>query len=147
MIRAETKNEGNVTIFHLRENLNTRKVKDFTKKLNELIESGRCQIVLEMGNIEEICLMGMVAISSAFNRCRQAGGALKVAQLQPEVRRSFRETNLINTIEVFDNLLDAVKSYEGKNLLKAQRYSGSFYLNQTQSFVAWDRLPLGNYLN
>lgn len=147
MIRSVTKTEGNITVFHLKENLDVRKVKAFAKKASELIEAGRIHLVLDLSGVDEICLMGLVAISSLFNKCRQAGGALKVVSLTGRVRRKFRETNLINTIEVFENPVDGIKSFRTKNLLKAHHYSGSFFLEDKQSFVAWDRLSQGAIYN
>jgi hypothetical protein len=66
---------------------------------------------------------------------------LKVASLTPSVRRSFRQTNLINTIEVFDDVMDAVKSFRSHNLLKSKTFAGSFFIKEQNSFVGWDRLP------
>lgn len=147
MIRSVTQNEGSITVFHLKENLSTEKVKDFTKKMHELIESGRIFISLDLSAVQEVCLLGLVSISSIFNRCRQAGGALKVVGLTPNVRKAFRETNLINTIEVFENSLEAIKSFRSKNLLKSKNLSGSFFIEEKQAFVGWDRLPVRSYFN
>src|SRR5690606_37658174 len=105
MIRGVTKTEGSVTIFHLKDNLTPKKVKAFVQKSQDLIDSGRVNLILDLGSVHEICLMGLVSISSIFNKCRNAGGALKICSLTPEVRRAFRETNPINTVEVFDTAL------------------------------------------
>lgn len=111
------------------------------------MESGRLFLVLDLSQVEEVCLLGMVSISAIFNKCRQEGGALKIAGLTEEVREAFEETNLINTIEVYENVLEAIKSFRSTNLLKARSYSGSFYVQENNSFVAWDRLQARNYYN
>src|SRR4051812_10720392 len=112
MINGHSKQEGKITIFQLRDDLNTTKVKPFLKKMNELLDVGHRFMVLDLSQVDEICLLGMVSISSIFNRCRQNGGAFKIVGLTPTVRRLFRRTNLINTIEVFDEALDAIKSFK-----------------------------------
>jgi anti-anti-sigma factor len=146
MIKTDTRQEGKITMFHLRDDLTTDKAKAFLKKMDELLEIGHRFIVLDMSEVEEACLIGMVCISSIFNRCRQAGGALKIAGLTPAVRRAFRNTNLINTIEVYEDALDAIKSFRSHNLLRSKQFSGSFFMKDSNSFVGWDRLPLvGHY--
>lgn len=147
MIRGVTKTEGSVTVFHLKDDLDTDKVKAFIKKIQDLIDSGRSNIIVDMSSCHYICVLGLVSISSIFNKCRQSGGALKIAALTPEVRDAFRETNLINTIEVYDTPLEALKSYQSDNLLKAKAYSGSFYIEEDNAFVPWDRLPVRSYYN
>lgn len=147
MISGTSQQEGRITVFHLKDDLVPSRVKAFLVKMEELLAEGRFFIVLDLSSVQEVSLMGMVAISSIFNKCRQAGGALKIAQLNPLVRRAFRQTNLINTVEVFDEVLEAVKSYRSQNLLKARQFSGSFFLKDRNAFVGWDRLSSQGPLN
>ncbi len=142
MIYGETRTEGKVTVFRLLSDLSTENVKPFLKKMNELLDESRVFLILDMSDVEEVSLLGMVAISSVFNRCRQAGGALKIAQLTPPVRRAFRATNLINTIEVYEETVEALKTFNSHNLLKAKNFAGSFFLKDRNAFVGWDRYPL-----
>jgi len=144
---GEHRTEGRITVFHLKDDLTPAKVKPFMKKMEELLAEDRIYLVIDLSSVYEVSLMGMVAISSIFNKCRQAGGALKVAQMTPLVRRAFRQTNLINTIEVYDELLDAVKSFRSHNLLKAKNFSGSFFIKEKAAFVGWDRLSAQGPLN
>lgn len=141
MFYGETREEGKVTVFQLKTDLSAERVKSFVKKVNALLTEGRIYLVLDLHEVEEVSLLGMVAISSLFNKCRQAGGSLKIAGLTPTVRKAFRQTNLINTIEVFDEPIDALKSFRSQNLLKTKAYSGSFFLKEKNAFVGWDRLP------
>lgn len=147
MIRSITQEEGSITVFHIKQDLQARHIKAFAIKLQELIDSGRHNLVIELSAVHEICLMGLVTISSFYNKCRQNGGSLKVACLNEEVRESFHDTNLINTIEVFSSVLEAIKSFQSTNLLRNRRYTGSFFLEDDQSFVAWDRLPVRSYFH
>lgn len=141
MINGTSQTEGRITVFHLKDDLTPNRVKSFVRKMEELMSEDRKNLVLDLASVSDVSLIGMVAISSIFNKCRQAGGALKVACLTPLVRRAFRQTNLINTIEVYDEVLDAVKSFKSQNLLKSKTYAGSFFLKERSAFVGWDRLP------
>ena len=146
MIKGESRQEGKVTVYQLREDLTTQNSKAFLKKMDQFIEAGHRYLIIDLSEVEEVCLLAMVCISSVANRCRQMGGALKVASLTPLVRRAFRMTNLINTVEVFEESLDAMKSFKSQNLLKSTQFSGSFFIKESNSFVPWDRLPLtGHY--
>jgi len=141
MIGGDTKFEGRITVFHLKDDLSTDRVKSFLKKMEELLGSNRNCLVIDLSSVKEVSLMGMVALSATFNKCRQAGGMLKVSGLTPSVRKAFRQTNLINTLEVFEDALDAVKSFRSHNLLKSKTFAGSFFIKEQNSFVGWDRLP------
>lgn len=147
MIEGEARNEGRITVFQLKDDLTADRVKPFLKRIYGLLEEGRYHLVIDLSQTLEMSLMGMVGLSSIFNRCRQNGGALKVACLTPSVRKAFRQTNLINTIEVYDEVLDAVKSFRSQNLLRAKHFSGSFYLKDRNAFVGWDRLPLSGHVH
>ncbi len=142
MIEGQAKKEGKVTIFQVRDDLTSERVKSFLKRIDEIISSGNLYIILDLSHVEETSMLALVAISSLSNQCRQSGGILKVAGLQSQVRRAFRRTNLINTVEVYDEVLDAIRSFKSQNLLKGKGHSGSFYVKDLNAFVPWDRLPL-----
>lgn len=146
MIDGEARNEGRITVFQLRDDLSSDRAKDFLKKMVELLDEGRHFLVIDLSQVYEVSLIGMVGLSSIFNRCRQAGGALKIASLTPPVRKAFRQTNLINTIEVYDEVIDAVKSFRSQNLLRSKHFSGSFFLKDKNAFVGWDRLPISGHV-
>lgn len=147
MIRSIIKTEGSVSVFYVQEDLRARRVKDFAKKLNGLIDSGRIDLILDLGHVTEISMIALVTISSAFNKCRQQGGNLKISGLTPDVRNAFRETNLINTLEVYDSALEALKSFQRKNIIQSKNYTGSYYNNDSGCFVSWERIPVTQYLN
>lgn len=147
MIEGVSTTEGRITVFYLKTDLTADRVKDFLKKMDELLQEGRNYLVLDLSEVTETSLLAMVGLSSLFNKCRLAGGTLKVAGLTPRVRKAFRMTNLINTLEVFETTLDAVKSFRSHNLLKSKMYSGSFYLKDRNAFVGWERLPQNGYLH
>lgn len=147
MIDGVARNEGKITVFHLKDDLTRENVKSFVIKMNELVEEGRVHLVLDLENVYEVSLLGMMAISYIFNRCRQAGGAFKIAQLTPPVRKGFRLSNLINTVEVYDDVIDAVKSFRSQNLLRSKHFSGSFFVKEKNAFFGWDRLPVSGPLH
>jgi anti-anti-sigma factor len=147
MIDGEARNEGRITVFQLKDDLTADRVKSFLKRIYDLLDEGRYYLVIDLSQVYEISLLGMVGLSSIFNRCRQNGGALKVAGLTPAVRKAFRNTNLINTIEVYDEVPDGVKSFRSQNLLRTKHFSGSFFLKDKNAFVGWDRLPLSGHVH
>lgn len=147
MIDGEARTEGRITVFQLKDDLTADRVKPFLKRIYDLLDEGRFYMVIDLTQVYDISLLGMVGLSSIFNRCRQNGGALKVAGLTPTVRKAFRNTNLINTIEVYEEVVDAVKSFRSQNLLRTKHFSGSFFLKDKNAFVGWDRLPLSGQIH
>jgi anti-sigma B factor antagonist len=144
---GQIQNKGKLTIYKLCDPLTVSNVKPFLIEMHSLIAEGKTHIILDLSDVKIICLMAMVGISNLFNECRLKGGALKVACLSPQVRRAFSQTNLINTVEIFEEASEAAKSFESKNLLKSQTLSGSYFMEDSESFVVWDRIPQTAYFN
>ena len=110
-MHTDVQREGNVSIYRFRGPLTTGYVKSFVKEVYDLIGNKQTQIIIDLSEVKMICLMGMVSISNIYNECRQNSGALKVAGLTPQVKRVFQQTNLINTIEIFESVSEAYKSF------------------------------------
>lgn len=144
---AAIKTEGKITIVTLKYDLTNDHVKSFMKTCNRLIsDEKRYWIILNLENVHNIALLGQIAISSIYNHLIAAGGALKLVHLQDKVKKGFEKTNLINTIEHYDNDVDAINSFGRVNCRTSHRtgqlHSASFYIKEIKSFVGWDSYPV-----
>jgi anti-anti-sigma factor len=144
---ATIKTQGKISIVTIKYDLTNDHVKSFMKTCNRLIaEERRLRIILNLENVQNISLLGQIAISSIYNHLNAAGGLLKLINLQEKVKRQFEKTNLINTIEHYANEIDAISSFNRYDCRPAPRAGqpkpASFYIKEIKSFVGWDAYPI-----
>lgn len=71
------------------------------------------QVVLDMDNTELLDSAGLTAIVDAQDQLRERDGDIKVATNNASNRKILEITRLDQQLEVFDSVIDAVKSYQG----------------------------------
>jgi len=69
-------------------------------ELEELIERGRSNILLDFGNVKHMSSQAVGVLLQAQRRCKAGGGLLKVCNPNPEVAEIFKITNLPRVIEI-----------------------------------------------
>jgi anti-sigma B factor antagonist len=79
--------------------------------INSVLERNTNQIILNMKNITRISSLGIGAILRALTTVRQAGGDLRLAGLDENVKNIFSITKLIGLIKIFDQTDEAVASF------------------------------------
>ena len=85
-------------------------IRRLSHQLDELIASGRNRIALDFSNVEHCSSQALSNVVQAFERCRDAGGALKLCTVQPPVAELLRMTNLFRMIEIFPETEPALVS-------------------------------------
>ena len=85
-------------------------IRRLSHQLDELIASGRNRIALDFSNVEHCSSQALSNVVQAFERCRAAGGALKLCTVQPPVAELLRMTNLFRMIEIFPETEPALES-------------------------------------
>ncbi|MCS7306743.1 MAG: STAS domain-containing protein [Thermoguttaceae bacterium] len=76
-----------------------------------LTGQAQSRVVLDLDNTEFLDSAGLEALLDAQDRLRELGGELKIAVANPVNRKILEITRLDRHLEVFDNVLDAVKSF------------------------------------
>ena len=71
----------------------------------------RC-VVLDVNGTETIDSKGLTTLLNIQDALRDANGELKIAATNPTNRKIFEITRLDQQLEVFDNLVDAFKSFQ-----------------------------------
>jgi anti-sigma B factor antagonist len=74
-----------------------------------LAESNR--IVLDLGDVPFIDSAGIGLLARLYSSAQLAGGALKLAHLNPVMQGMLQLTRLYTVFEVFDTAEDAAKSF------------------------------------
>jgi len=100
---------GEVIVVHTPEELGADQSEDFQAYVPRL---ERHNVVLDIDNTETLDSAGLTAILNAQQTLQEGGGEVKIAATNAMNRKIFEITRLDQQLEVFDSVLDAVKSFQ-----------------------------------
>ena len=101
---------GSVVVAHTPEELGSDQTEGLENYLGTL---QRNQIVLDLDNTETINSRGLSTLLDAHEQLREAGGQIKIATTNAFNRKILEITRIDQQLEVFDSVVDAVKSFQG----------------------------------
>jgi anti-anti-sigma factor len=99
---------GNVVVIHSPEDLTAEQSANFQKYVTN---QERHNVVLDMDNTEALDSDGLAALLDAQTQLREKTGDLKIATANSINRKILEITRLDEQLEVFDSVIDAVKSF------------------------------------
>jgi len=99
---------GNVIVVHSPEDLGREHAEQLAPFITQL---ERNCIVLDLDSTESIDSSGLEALLSSQRTLRESHGDLKIATTNHTNRKILEITRLDEQLEVFDSVIDAVKSY------------------------------------
>jgi len=99
---------GNVIVVHSPEDLGREHAEQLAPFVTNL---ERNQVVLDLDSTESIDSNGLEALLKTQRALREALGDLKIATTNNSNRKILEITRLDEQLEVFDSVIDAVKSY------------------------------------
>ena len=100
---------GEVIVVHTPEELGSDQREEFEAYVPTL---DRRNVVLDLDNTEELDSQGLTALLQVQDLLREAGGDMKISATNPINRKIFEITRLDQQLEVFESVLDAVKSFQ-----------------------------------
>ena len=98
---------GNVVVVHTPEELGQDQSEGFVSFLAGL---ERRNVVLDLDNTESLGSAGLTSILDSQDRLRELGGCVKIATGNNSNRKILEITRLDEQLEVFESVIDAVKS-------------------------------------
>ncbi len=84
---------------------------DIRKSVRDLLDSGRNQILLNLGDVKYIDSSGIGELVSSFTTVTNKGGKLKLLSLTLKIRELLAITKLLTVFECFDDEGEAVQSF------------------------------------
>jgi anti-sigma B factor antagonist len=108
MMNLATEIFGDVIVVHTPEELSADQAEAFEAYLPSL---DRRQIVLDLDGTETLDSRGLAAMLNTQDKLRDLGGDVKLASSNPTNRKILEITRLDQQLEVFENLVDAVRSF------------------------------------
>lgn len=103
-----TETFGDVVVVHTPDELGYEQVLDFEAFLGTLSHS---KIVVDLDNTEMLDSAGLTSLLDAQDRLREAGGDVKITTTNQNNLKIFEVTRLDEQLEVFESVIDAVKSF------------------------------------
>ena len=100
---------GQVIVVHTPEELGVDQAEEFTDYLPTL---ERNLIVLDVDSTEVLDSAGLTALLDVQDTLRAGGGELKISATNSSNRKILEITRLDQQLEVFDSVIDAVKSFQ-----------------------------------
>jgi len=82
------------------------------RKLRQLQQRDMNKIILDLRRVKRLNSSGLAALMVARANLRNAGGDLKLLNVEGEVRSLFMITKLITIFETFSSIERALKSFE-----------------------------------
>ena len=84
----------------------------FRKKLYELIEQKKKNIVMDMTNVKMVNSTGIGILISGFTTLKNAGGDLKLTHISDNVKGVLSITKLNQVFHVYSNVDEALESFK-----------------------------------
>ncbi|MDP9114054.1 MAG: STAS domain-containing protein [Acidobacteriota bacterium] len=107
---AEHEREG-VEILVLKGRITVGEVSPVRDKISALVEAGKTQIVLDLQHVDYIDSTGLGNLVISYTQVKNAGGALKLLNLNKRNVELLALTRLHTVFEVFAEETDAVNSF------------------------------------
>ncbi len=99
---------SDVIVVHTPDELGADQAENFEALLVTL---ERRRVVLDLDSTESLDSQGLTALWNSRDNLRELGGDMKVATTNATNRKLLEITRLDRQIEVFDSVIDAVKSF------------------------------------
>ncbi len=85
----------------------------FTKSITTLLANGESNVIIDMSQVVYVDSASIGCLVDLYRQASQAGGALKLAGVQPRVETMLRMTGAQKFIELHPDESSAVKSFKG----------------------------------
>ncbi len=108
LMKLPTEVFEDVAVVHSPEQFGENEVESVELYIGQLKQK---KVVLDLDNTEMIDSQGLTSLLDMQDRLRQSGGALKIAATNPSNHKILEITRLDLQLEVFDSVIDAVRSF------------------------------------
>jgi anti-sigma B factor antagonist len=104
--------DGKVTVIECPRRLDASIADDFKAKMNELVEQGNYQIVIDLQQTEFMDSSGLGSLVSRIAVTRSNQGDVRLASPSPFIRNLLEVTHLDKVFKCFDDIESAVDSFK-----------------------------------
>lgn len=102
---------GEATVLRCEGRLTMAGAPTLRSAIDEEVTDGRVRLVIDLADTSFVDSSGLGALVAGLKRTRQAGGDLRIASAQEQVRMVLDLTNLDRILQPFDTVGDAVREW------------------------------------
>jgi anti-sigma B factor antagonist len=110
MLNINVSEHDHVTLLEVTGRIDSMNANQLGEALNQTIDSGKSQIVLDLSNVDYMSSAGLREIVSALKKVRGVGD-LRLAQPSPRVREVLEMAGLDTIFQIYPTQNEAVGSY------------------------------------
>ena len=111
-MRIETADDGRVTVVSVEGELVLGPPETaFKRKIDELIEQGRVNLVIDLAKVRYVDSSGLGALVRALTETQKEGGQAKLLNAGPRIVKLLEITKLNSIFEMYDDHEAAVSSF------------------------------------
>ncbi len=102
---------GRLAVLRIKGDVDAGTVDSFRRTIDELLAAGEHRFVIDLTDVPFMDSAGLATLVQLFKRVRIGEGDVRLAGLQPDVRRVFELVRLTRVFDVYDDAASAVASY------------------------------------
>jgi anti-sigma B factor antagonist len=106
----ETKKTGEVSVITCAGTIDYSNFNHGDDAVKKVIETGKSKIIFDLGEVNHISSSGWTVFLGNIRTAREKGGDIILANMNPEVKYTFKLLELDNLIDYFDTVEEAEKS-------------------------------------
>ncbi len=110
-MEISTKEMKRVSLVSVSGRIDSATAPDFEKALQTLIQANRCQIVVDLKDVEYMSSAGLRGLVSSLKAAKAGGGDLRIAQPSQRVREVLELAGLNTIFTTYDDVTEAVGSF------------------------------------
>lgn len=107
--------------------IDTNTSAELQKVINQTIENGSCQLIIDMGAVQYVSSAGWGVFVGEIRRLKEKGGDLKISQMSPEVNEVFEMLEFHQILASYDRLEEAIEDYDFYRDLHSLPSNGKAY--------------------
>ncbi len=106
-----TKEMKRVSLVTVNGRVDSATAPDFEKALHALVQANRCQLVVDLKNVDYMSSAGLRALVSSLKAAKAGGGDVRLAQPSQRVREVLELAGLNSIFTTYEDVTDAVGSF------------------------------------
>jgi anti-sigma B factor antagonist len=83
----------------------------FRERVKQLVESGSLRLVIDLGDVSFVDSSGLGAVIGGLKVARQAGGDLRIARANEQVKLVLELTSLNRLLQPYESLEEALEGF------------------------------------
>jgi len=111
LVQIATKEHDRTFVLAITGSIDSLSADELTQRFAESIEQGKVRLVADFTLVNYTSSAGLRSLLGTVKRCRQAGGDLRVAAVQPQVARVLEVAGFTSILQIFPDVQRAVQSY------------------------------------